>query len=960
MTQSPALPCPPAQWPRFSALLDQALEQPEAARTTWLLALAGDDAPLRPALARVLAAGDARTPLDTAPLPPPAGSGTAPPAPGAVIGPYVLIERLGEGGMGEVWRARPAGDGPARDIALKLPHADSLSGRFLERFRRERDVLAALSHKAIAQLYEAGQSADGQPYLALELIEGAPITQWCHSRRSPIAARIDLAIEMLDALDYAHRRLIVHRDIKPANVLITAEGQLKLLDFGIAKLLGVPTDSTLTQPLARMATPAYAAPEQLAGGAVTVASDVFSAGALLFELLTGQRPFARVPSDPAAEPAPLASKSAQAQSAGAPEGRRLGPLLRGDIDAVLARALALDPAERYPSAAAFAADLRRLQRGQPITARRIGPLTRLVKFVRRNPAFSILAAAFILAINGGTAAINWQALRAQREAARATAIKDFMVGLFAAADAHGQSTGRAGMTAKELLDEGAGRAAAAFAGDPATEIEVLDTLATIYLDFEDADRNAAMRLRRLELARGLWGEADRRVINGTIELAEDLVYFMRRQQARAILADLRPVVLRHFGAQSREYARWLSAHASSLRGLPGGWREAIEDTRQAVAILTRLDDPAHHDALADALSNLGGTLIDGEYYEESLAVEDRWRDLHIAHGQFDAMAKIIDLTQRCSLLIRLGRADALATCTEAQTMATARLGADSSWALSNLTYRALILHETGQRHAALDLFARGLALGQGSAAKSVSSGQRAAIERAYGQVLLREGRAAEALPLLEAALAKARLQAKDAVNLPRALMLAGEGHDALGHAAQARALMQEARREWARIAIPQGIQSLAAEARWGHFLLTQNDPQASAVLSGVLATQSRPCIAKALAAADLARIALAQGDLPAAQRLSEDSLRRLDAVTIEYDIRARLPIWLTRASVLHAMGDSSAAAALARRARDSALAWDAPGAPAIAQAEATLAAITSPAGLRQAGQAASASLIPPF
>ncbi len=410
----------------------------------------------------------------------------------------------------------------------------------MRRFARERDVLAALSHPCIAQLYEAGTGDEGHPYLTLELVEGSPITAYCQAASASLGQRIDLVRQVLDALAYAHQRLIVHRDIKPSNVLVTPKGQVKLLDFGIAKLLGgeVEGDAELTQA-GRLATPAYAAPEQLSGGAITVATDIFSTGALLFELCTGQRPFARVPESAAAEAAPLASQRADAASAGLPGRPDLARQLRGDLDAIIARALALDPAARYASAEAFEADLRRWRDGLPVVARRIGWVTRGRKFVRRNRLAVALSAVLVMAVAAGTAGVAWQAMRAERQAARATAIKDYLISLFKAADPGASGKRIDELTAHELLRAGAERADRAFAHDPATQIELFETLGDIFDVVRDFSNARGMWARRLDLERTAYGPDDKRVITSAIDLAKTETAEGDFAAARSILADIR-------------------------------------------------------------------------------------------------------------------------------------------------------------------------------------------------------------------------------------------------------------------------------------------------------------------------------------------------------------------------------------------------------------------------------------
>src|SRR5436190_14336771 len=286
----------PAVWPTLSALLDDYLDQPDASRAAWLDGLGPEYADILPTLRELVSRGAARGDafLDTLPAVTEREgvSGYAPLAPGSVVGPYRLIRELGRGGMSHVWLAERVDGLIKRKVALKLPivllHNDTLA----ERFARERDILAGLTHPQIARLYDAGITTSGKSYLALEYVEGEPITTHCESHGVNLQARLELFLEVLRAVEYAHSHGIVHRDLKPSNILVNGEGEIRLLDFGIAKLLveGEAAATELTRAGGCALTPEYASPEQLAGRPVTKASDVFSLGLVLFELLTGEKP----------------------------------------------------------------------------------------------------------------------------------------------------------------------------------------------------------------------------------------------------------------------------------------------------------------------------------------------------------------------------------------------------------------------------------------------------------------------------------------------------------------------------------------------------------------------------------------------------------------------------------------------------------------------------------------------
>ncbi len=936
------LPCAPDEWARFSALLDGVMELPPSERASWLERLSGEDAGLKPVLARVLvnAAGLETGYLRERPNIAPDG----PFAPGVTVGPYRLESRLGEGGMGEVWRASRDDDGPRRPVALKLPHPELLGGPFRARFARERDVLAALSHPHIAQLYDAGLSAEGHPYLALELVEGQPITEACAAGRMSLHRRVALVCEVLDALAYAHQRLIVHRDIKPNNVLVTPQGGIKLLDFGIAKLLrpDEPEDAGLTQAAGRLATPAYAAPEQLADGEITVATDIFSAGVLLFELCTGNRPFAAPKLGPDAREAPLASHRAHAEAAGIDDGVRLARALRGDLDAVIARALAPDLRDRYSSAEAFSRDLARWLDGLPVAARHVGLVALGVKFARRNKLGVTLGSVLALSLAGGTAGIAWQAhvaaqaaARAEHEAARANAVKNYLISLFEQGDPHTGGKASETMTVKDLLDHGTEQIDAAFAGQPETEIELLATLRQIYNGLEDASRATQAASRRLQLARALYGADDPRVVAGTLDMAENQSFFLDAEAGRAALESIRQSVFSRYGADSLERARWLETRAESLRQVHGGRDEALAAARQAVTIF-RTHFPTH-DEYPQALYVLSGFQLDAEQYEECLATLHQQVDVLAAQGSVTGVDRLEYLAQAGNTLRHLGRYEAAEKMLDQnQALAETLVGRQSSFYLSGLISKAELANQLGHRDQAMALLAAGMAIPAG---KGASSGFVTALRRHYGGVLATDGDAMAAIPILEDALVQTRLHPKDESNLRVAQGLLGDAYDQAGRTAEARALLQTARNDWVRYGVPAGALTLGARERWARFLL-DHDEQAAAraecddILRVGAGAASAPA---ALAQADLARIALAQGDNAGADHLSAQAMQTIDAVRLGYDVRARTDIWLTRAEALLANGQKPQAADLAVRALAAARLSDAPTSARLARSLAIVA-----------------------
>jgi len=354
----------------MSRLLDEALPLDAEGRRRWLEALSPDyqslAGSLREALLPVAQSGPAG-PLD-------GGTGSelerigSGPRPGETVGPYRVIRLLGEGGMAEVWLAQRSDGTLKRDVALKLPMLLHLRKDLASRFARERDILGALEHPNIARLYDAGVSANGLPYLAMEYVAGEPLTAWCDAHQQGVRERLSLFLQVLDAVQYAHLHRVVHRDIKPSNILVTDSGQVRLLDFGVAKLLAQEEEAPdLTLRYGRVLTPDYASPEAVRGEKLGAASDVYGLGVVLYELLTGSRPYHLEASTSIAQlehaitDVEVKRPSTQvAPGAGANRGttdRKLARRLRGDLDAIVLKALAKTPASRYDSAAAFADDL---------------------------------------------------------------------------------------------------------------------------------------------------------------------------------------------------------------------------------------------------------------------------------------------------------------------------------------------------------------------------------------------------------------------------------------------------------------------------------------------------------------------------------------------------------------------------------------------------------------------------
>lgn len=628
----------PERWRRIEELFHEAVEREGEAREEYLVASCGEDAALRREVESLLSAHVRAEGF----IEEPAAESMAPPVPfpevpweGRRIGPYRIVEPIGEGGMSRVFLAVRADEEFEDRVAVKVLRGGPSSDLALERFERERQILAGLDHPGIARLRDGGTLPEGLPYVVMDYVEGVPIDAYCDREDLGVEERLELFTRVCDAVQAAHRSLVVHRDLKPANILVTQEGEPRLLDFGIAKPLDPEAAPEVTRTWLRVLTPRYASPEQVTGGPITTATDVYALGLLLFELLTGRPPYdvsdlpvtawqRTVVEVEAPRPSQVAESVARRRR------------LRGDLDTIVLTALRKDPARRYGTVEALRDDIHRHRRNQPVRARPDTFLYRAGKLVRRNRIAAALAGAlFALSLGFGTFA-TLQAERLERERAKAEQALDFLVDLFRESDPFEGSGARPAseVSAREILENGARRVEEELGDRPEVRDTLLQAIGEVHFNLGLAEEAEALLARVVEhrterlgrghpetlesltsLAgvledRGEYAEAEERyreAVEGlrerlgplhprTLEALSGLGQALRWQdrpaEAEEILREALDGSVQVHGSDHPRVADLLSSLAD-VRHARGDYAEAEELLGRAIDIRSRVDGAKH-------------------------------------------------------------------------------------------------------------------------------------------------------------------------------------------------------------------------------------------------------------------------------------------------------------------------------------------------------------------------------
>jgi len=727
---------------------------------------------------------------------------------GRTIDRYRIERRLASGGMGTVYLAVRADREFTQRVALKLVKRGMDSEEIVQRFRRERQTLAALDHPNIARLIDGGATPAGQPYLVMEFVEGEPIDAYCDRRRASLEERLELFLVVCDAVRHAHQNLVVHRDLKPGNILVNAEGAPKLLDFGIATVLDRTGARTATVAAERRLTPEYASPEQLAGASVSTTSDVYSLGVILCELLSGHGPHPspvhtladaaraletgpRLPSELVRHGAPREELLVNARARrSTPE--QLARALRGDLDTIVLAALRREPERRYPSVERLAADVRAHLDRLPVSARRDTLAYRASKFVRRHALASALAALSMVLLLAGAAAFAWQArvARQQRDEAllaraRWESVNGFLEHMLESPDP--ASAGPA-VTVRQVLDEAAHRLDGELEDQPLVQASLRSTIGRTYLAlglYREAEQQLRAALgKKIELS----GARTPEVARSRSDLASVLYSLENYDEAAELLQGAADAFRASGEAGSAELASAL-ASLGAVRRAQDRFAESERLQREALELRTRVSGADSLD-VAESLNNLASVLEDRDRFDEAQPMLEKALEIRRAHlGEkhplvAQSMDNLAELLQRKGVM---DEAEMLRR--EALDLEIEILGSDHPDVAVTRRSLARLLTSIGELEEAEELLRLSLAARRKSLPPS--SILLVVTEIDLAMLLLRKDQGEEGEGLVEAALDGTSTLARDAAARSLALKLAAAFYQERGQVERAAELRAE-------------------------------------------------------------------------------------------------------------------------------------------------------------------------
>ncbi len=840
----------PGDWVRLMSLFDHAQDLQASERAAWLDRLTQEGEALLPRLQALLQASEnARACEFLSCLPDFPGSGGDDGTGDASqeIGPYRLVRRLGTGGMADVWLADRVDGAFRRTVALKLQRVSAGAEQrdhFVERFEREKNIVAGLAHPSIARMYEAGVTAAGQPWMALEYIDGSPVTAWCDRHAASIRERVAIVVQVLRAVDYAHAHLVLHRDLKPANILVKEDGMASLLDFGIAKLMRRQEESLVDTELTREAgqplTIAYASPEQILGKPLTIACDVHALGVVLHELLCGCRPFDDrtsplmlqsaiaydEPSRPSRRAAEMPADVAAARGA-TPQSLRQA--LSGDLDAIVMMSLRKEPRQRYLSASAFGDDLERWLAGKPVAARAPTRMYVASKFLARHPwgvglttlgSAALVTTAIVAVLSG---------LRAQEQARRVAVSRDALLDVFRQADP--DQSGGADVTARDMLARSRQRIERAFADQPDMQAEFLASIGDLQGTVGD-DTAAVDTLARVTQLYGD-GAHPRELVKAQIAYAYELYHLGDQVRAHAVI-DTAWAASAPFGRDAELLAD-LTAVKGQVAWQRGDYATASPLLESALRQSTALRGPMHAKTL-DALNALASLeMARGDYASAQRDVDElvrRSNALHslsvtqlqrlefqrarieMAGGHYQQAQRDLDAAlpkcwsalgmrnewclqlsmRQAELLIRIGRPDAALALVPALKEGASTAAAPRRQAESLVTV-SRILGANPSSAADADLWRRLQSLGRSGADVPLSADLKAKALLAEAETLVQAHRPAPALSALQLVadrIAGDHSLAASAVVVARLELLRGLAQRELGNEPAAQASLRRA------------------------------------------------------------------------------------------------------------------------------------------------------------------------